>query len=256
MPRARPRRQSTTLQSSDAVDRTLDGAAIHATRADVHPPGGIPVLRPALLLVAALVGLLLAPPAAEAGTIEGRLILEEQRSRLLRGPYPVGGVVRRVESLPAVAMLLGPVRGNAAPRDGQPVRVVQRDTAFHPAVVVVGPGTSVAFPNDDPFFHNVFSYSRPRRFDLGRYPRGESKSVRFDSPGIVKIFCEIHNWMRGAVVVTENPFHALVGVDGRFRITDVPAGRHRLRIWHFDRGETEVEVVVPETGTVRVELTL
>jgi plastocyanin len=203
-----------------------------------------------------LVGLVWEPAAAEAGTIEGRLIVSEQRSRLARGPYPVGGAARRVEPLPAVAMLVGPVSGDAAPGVGEAVRVVQRDTAFHPAVVVVGRGTSVAFPNDDPFFHNVFSYSRPRRFDLGRYPRGESKSVRFDSPGVVKIFCEIHNWMRGAVVVAENPFHALVGEDGRFRITGVPAGRHRLRVWHFDRGETEVEVVVPETGTVRVELSL
>jgi plastocyanin len=211
---------------------------------------------PALLCAAALLGLATESSAAVAGTIEGRVTLQEQRSRLARGPYPASGVARRVEPLPAVAMLLGPVRGAASDGASEQARVMQRDTAFLPAVVVVRQGASVAFPNDDPFFHNVFSYSRPKRFDLGRYPRGETKSVRFDSPGIVKVFCEIHNWMRGAVVVAENPFHTVVGKDGSFRITNVPAGRHRLRVWHFDRGETEIEVEVPATGSVRVEITL
>jgi plastocyanin len=211
---------------------------------------------PALLCAVALQGLAWEPVPAPAGSIEGRVVMQEQRSRLARGPYPPGVMARRVEPLPAIAMLVGPVRGTSPAGAGDRERVVQRDTAFHPAVVIVRQGTSVAFPNDDSFFHNVFSYSRPKRFDLGRYPRGESKSVRFDSPGIVKVFCEIHNWMRGAVVVTENPFHALIDKDGFFRIADVPPGRHRLRVWQFDQGETEVEVEVPASGTVRVEIRL
>jgi plastocyanin len=198
-------------------------------------------------------------PQAATGTIEGRLILSEGRSRLARASYAVGGGARRVEPLPAVAMLVGRVAAgaSAAPsREVGEVRVVQRDTAFAPGVVVVSRGTEVAFPNEDPFFHNVFSYSRPKRFDLGRYPRGESKSVTFDSPGIVQVFCEIHDWMRSAVVVTENPYHALVSEDGSFTIRDVPAGRYELRIWHFDRGDKTVDVEVPAQGTVRVEVSL
>jgi plastocyanin len=196
------------------------------------------------------------PPRAATGTIEGRLILSEGRSPLARASYAVGGGARRTEPLPAVAMLVGQVAGGASTSPSREIRVVQRDTAFAPGVVVVSRGTEVAFPNDDPFFHNVFSYSRPKRFDLGRYPRGESKSVTFDSPGIVKVFCEIHDWMRSAVVVTENPYHALVSEDGSFTIRDVPAGRYELRVWHFDRGDATVAVEVPAQGTVRVEVRL
>lgn len=197
------------------------------------------------------------PAAAQdvsAGTIEGRVVMREQKSGLARAAYLAGGVARRVEPLPAVAMLSGRIPGDgAAARD---IRIVQRDTAFVPGIVVVTQGTAVAFPNEDPFFHNVFSYSRPRRFDLGRYPRGESKTVRFDSPGVIKIFCEIHNWMRGAIVVTENPFHSLVADDGSFTIRGVPPGRYKLRVWHFDRGEKTVDVVVPDGATARVDVSL
>ncbi|MBI4520487.1 MAG: DUF2012 domain-containing protein, partial [Gemmatimonadetes bacterium] len=114
----------------------------------------------------------------------------------------------------------------------------------------------VEFPNQDPFLHNVFSYSSPRRFDLGRYPQGESKSVRFDLPGIVKVYCEVHRWMRAAIIVVENPYHAVVAEDGTFAIADVPAGRYELVIWHMDLGEKTVEVVVPAQGTVRIDTTL
>lgn len=194
-----------------------------------------------------------ARPSA-TGSIEGRVVLAEERSRLARAAYLVGGVTRQVEPLPAVAMLTGRVpAGDASPGD---VRMIQHDTTFTPGIVFVRQGAEVAFPNDDPFFHNVFSYSRPKRFDLGRYPRGESKSVRFDTPGIVKVFCEIHSWMRAVVVVTENPFHTVVAEDGTFTIRDVPPGRYRLHVWHFDRGDKTVDVEVPGDGVVRVEISL
>jgi hypothetical protein len=80
--------------------------------------------------------------------------------------------------------------------------------------------------------------------------------VAFDRPGVAKVYCEIHQWMRAAVVVVENPFHALVGPDGRFRIAGVPAGRYRLTVWDVDRGERTVDVVVPALGTARVRLRL
>jgi plastocyanin len=219
----------------------------------------------AALLAATVVGTASGPARAAApagsdpiatGTIEGRLTLTRERSRLGRVSYVAGGAARRVEPLPAMAMLVGSLPAPGPRPPAEPVRVAQRDTTFTPGVVVVPVGGSVAYPNEDPFFHNVFSYSRPRRFDLGRYPRGESKSVRFDSPGIVKVFCEIHDWMRSAVIVTENPFHAFVDDDGSFTIRNVPAGRHQLRVWHFDRGDETVEVDVPAGGTVRVEVRL
>jgi plastocyanin len=210
----------------------------------------------ALLLLAAGVASAAPPSPPATGTIEGRLVLSAERSRLARASYVVGGVARRVEPLPAVAMIVGPLPGPGSGPAADHARVMQRDTAFSPGVVVVRAGAAVAYPNEDPFFHNVFSYSRTKRFDLGRYPRGESKSVRFDSPGVVQVFCEIHGWMRSAVVVTENPYFALVAEDGSFTIPDVPAGRHKLRVWHFDRGETTREIHVPASGTVRVEVRL
>ena len=112
-------------------------------------------------------------------------------------------------------------------------------------------GATVSFPNGDPLFHNVFSYSRAKRFDLGRYPKGESKTVVFDKPGYVKVLCEVHKWMRAGILVVENPYHAVVQESGRFQFDEVPAGtvsrrggnvrsaragrRADSRGWHGDR---------------------
>ena len=130
--------------------------------------------------------------------------------------------------------------------------MAQQDTAFVPPVLLISPGTTVRFPNMDPFFHNVFSYSSPKRFDLGRYPQGESKEVRFDTPGIVKVYCEVHESMRSAILVLENPFHTLVDEEGSFRLDGVPAGEYTLVVWHADHGIEETAVTVPENGTVSV----
>lgn len=130
----------------------------------------------------------------------------------------------------------------------------QRDSTFHPPLVIVPVGGSVEFPNDDPFFHNVFSYSGPARFDLGRYPQGESKSVVFSEAGYVKVFCEIHEWMRATILVVENPFHAVIDADGRFTIDDVPAGRHTLVVTDFEHGTRTVTADVPPGGEARVDV--
>jgi hypothetical protein len=121
---------------------------------------------------------------------------------------------------------------------------------------VVGVGTTVSFPNADPFFHNVFSYSSAKRFDLGRYPRGESKQVVFEEAGIVDVFCEVHEFMRSAVVVVESPYHAIVGDDFRFVIGDVPPGEYTLVVWHADLGMVEQQVTVTAGTAVRVSIEL
>ena len=134
--------------------------------------------------------------------------------------------------------------------------MAQQDSTFTPGVLVVPAGSTVEFPNRDDFFHNVFSYSSPKRFDLGRYRQGESKSVRFDEPGVVRIYCEVHESMRSAVIVSENPYWAIADDEGRFTIEGVPAGTWELELWHSDRESRTITVDVASgrTTSITVEL--
>jgi plastocyanin len=189
-----------------------------------------------------------------AGAIEGKVTVRERPARRMPSRYPAGGGgARPVQRIPAIVYLEGSLPGAARAAANE---MAQQDTAFAPAVLVVRPGSEVSFPNRDPFFHNVFSYSTTQRFDLGRYPRGEAKTVRFSEPGAVKIYCEVHESMRAAVIVTENPFYVVLGPDGAFRLDGVPAGVHRLAVWHVDLGTETQEVRVPDGGTARVEITI
>ena len=97
-----------------------------------------------------------------------------------------------------------------------------------PYVLAVTVGSTVDFPNSDRIYHNVFSLSKPRRFDLGRYPRGQSRSVRFDRPGVVRVFCEIHSHMSAFILVFAHRFFAVTDAEGRYRIDDVPPGTYTL----------------------------
>jgi plastocyanin len=212
------------------------------------------------LLVIAVASAAAAPPGLYAqgtGSIEGVVSLREQPARRTLNRYAGSGnaAARSLQDVPVVAYLEGALRGGAGPRPAA-AEIAQRDTAFAPAVLVVPVGTTVAFPNRDPFFHNVFSYSPTKRFDLGRYPRGESKSVLFDRPGVSKVYCEVHQFMRSAVVVVENPHYAVVGADGRFVLRNVPAGEHRLVVWDIERRPQELTVTVPADGVARVQVTL
>ncbi len=191
------------------------------------------------------------------GVIEGQVTLEPPPPpRRSANRYPGGPAeAHQIQQLPAFAYLVGRIPGAAGGSDAGPT-MTQRDTTFVPSVVAVRTGGTVAFPNGDPFFHNVFSYSSAQRFDLGRYPQGESKSVTFPDPGIVEVFCEVHEFMRGAIVVTENPFHAVVGADGSFRITGVPEGTYTVAFWHAEHRPMEQRVTVASDEPTRVEVEL
>lgn len=125
--------------------------------------------------------------------------------------------------------------------------IAQRDEAFVPRLVAVTQGSSVTFPNGDGFFHNVFSLSRFAPFNLGRYPRGKTRSWRFAQAGVVKVFCEIHAQMSATVLVFDHPFFTVADADGRFLLDGVPAGDHQLAAWH-DRGGEQVRRVTVVTG--------
>lgn len=197
------------------------------------------------------------PTAAQStGSIAGTVTLRDRPPNRLASRYTgaVAAGTREMPDLPAVVYLVGKVGGAApAPRK---LELAQRDTAFHPNLLILPRGSTVAFPNQDPFFHNVFSFSKPKRFDLGRYPRNESKTVEFDKAGVVKVYCEVHKWMRAAVIISENPYHAVVDGTGRFRIDDLPPGRYTVAVWHMDRAEKTTTLTVSAGGIARLDTTL
>lgn len=116
-------------------------------------------------------------------------------------------------------------------RSGPPPRLVQKNKSFEPHVLVVQVGTEVLFPNKDPFFHNVFSLYDGKRFDLGLYEAGSSKSVRFDRPGVSFLFCNIHPEMSAAVVAVDTPYFGISDRAGRVSFAGVPDGRYQLQVW-------------------------
>lgn len=113
-----------------------------------------------------------------------------------------------------------------------PLILDQKGKTFVPTVLPILVGSTVQFPNSDPFFHNVFSLSLGNSFDLGHYPRGKSKSVTFKKVGVVSVYCNIHPSMKGYILVLQNPYFAKVGKEGRFTLKDLPAGDYELVVWH------------------------
>lgn len=173
-----------------------------------------------------------------AGTIEGQV-------RRITRVADLSNFVVSVEDIEA-----------ASPAPAETMTMDQKGLQFVPHVLAIQAGTTVDFPNSDPVSHNVFSISEIRRFNLGLYTRGAKRSIRFDRPGLVDLLCNVHLEMSGYIVVLKNPYFALTGPDGTFRITSVPAGRHRLRCWHEWIPAQERMVEVPETGSISVNFTL
>jgi hypothetical protein len=107
----------------------------------------------------------------------------------------------------------------------------QRNEQFVPHLLAITTGSTVEFPNNDTTFHNVFSLSRPRTFDLGRYPPGKNGAIRFDRPGIVPVFCDIHSHMSAYILVFDHPFFSVSDENGRYVIRDIPPGTYAVSIW-------------------------
>jgi plastocyanin len=143
-------------------------------------------------------------------------------------------------------------RGAFGEPDERRVRLDQRGERFVPHLVAITVGSIVDFPNNDRTYHNVFSLSDVKSFDLGRYAAGQSKAVRFDRPGIVRVFCDIHSHMSAFVLVFAHRFFAVTDADGRFRIDNVPAGAYTVVMWNDVFGSESRSVVVGEAGDVEV----
>jgi plastocyanin len=127
---------------------------------------------------------------------------------------------------------------------------------FSPHVLVVPLGSTVTFPNHDPFNHNVFSLSEENPFDLGMYGRGATPSVKFERAGIVRIYCNVHPQMSALVVVRDNPWYSQPSSDGSFTIEAVPPGRYVLHAWHERSPPTTRDLVIPAVGIANLELQL
>jgi plastocyanin len=133
--------------------------------------------------------------------------------------------------------------------------VIQKDAVFTPHMLAIVAGTTVEWPNNDNIFHNVFSFSESRQFDLGLY-KNEIKRVKFDKPGRVDIFCSIHKDMHCIILVLENPYFAVANTKGDYTILNVPPGTYSLRAWHERLPSQSKTIKVPDSGSVKVDFTL
>jgi len=119
-------------------------------------------------------------------------------------------------------------------------RLVQKDKRFAPYVIAVWVGTEIEFPNQDLFFHDVFSIYRGKPFDLGLYESGAARKIRFSQPGVSYIFCNIHPQMSAVVIAVQTPYFAVTDPEGNFQISHVPPGRYRLEFWYESASEAEL----------------
>jgi len=210
-------------------------------------------MRPHAALLPLLCSIGLVTPAG-AGAVAGRVTVPPAPAVRHLHDY-----VGRASGMPAPArtprglvtdavLYVEHVRPDAA-TDSVP-SLAQRDQSFAPRVVVVETGGQVAFPNLDPLYHNVFSVSPIRRFDLGKYPRGQSRRVTFPRPGVVNVYCDIHADMSAFVVVLDGAAWTRPDADGRFALGELPPGTHVLHWWHPAFPGDSARVVVPESGAL------
>lgn len=198
------------------------------------------------------------PPSLRIGLAAGFLFAAAAGGADLRGKVEIlkRGSTRpcRTCDLTEAVIYFEPAAKTAPPAPSS-FEIRTTDKEFAPKVRVVPRGSSVSFPNDDPILHNVFSVSKGNAFDLGLYRGDTVKSAKFETPGVARIFCNVHPTMVAYVLVVETPFVAFPDADGSFVIPNVPAGEGRLTVWH-DRAEARtvtVRVPSPEPIEVSVE---
>ncbi|MGH9523031.1 MAG: hypothetical protein ACRD3E_10920 [Terriglobales bacterium] len=138
----------------------------------------------------------------------------------------------RVADNANVVVWLTPLSGDPAPVVPKHATLAQHNKQFEPHMVVIPVGSTIDFPNKDPFFHNVFSLYKGKRFDLGLYEAGKSRTVHFDQSGVSFIFCNIHPEMSAVVVALPTPYYGISNAAGEISIPDVPPGRYRMQTWY------------------------
>ena len=206
------------------------------------------------LTAAGLLLLAIAPGARAQAVIEGVVTLAAAPAAPPPGQRyqnPAGGAIPPPEPPAAIVYLEGQFPAPATPPR---VQLPQKNFRFVTEVLPVRKGTTIEFPNDDDFYHNVFSYSKPKRFDLGRYLKSEKPPGQlFDQLGVVRLYCEIHEHMRCTVLVLDTPHFTKTDGTGKFRLTQLPAGAYTLKAWLGEKMIREQKVELLDGQTLRVD---
>lgn len=221
-------------------------------------------MRRGLLYVSALglsVAALGAGQLPETGRVIGRVRLT---SKVPGKPLPSTAYPRRTvgdhdaPSLPEIRNVVVYIK-DAMYRGALPAMradLRQEHETFIPHTVAITRGSSVDFPNGDPFFHNVFSLSRAANFNLGRYERGQSRAREFTKAGTIKVYCDIHSHMSATILVFDHPYFTIPELDGSFELPAVPAGQYTIVGWHERVGERLERVRVEAGKAASIELTV
>jgi len=179
---------------------------------------------------------------------------------LLTEQVALGGTIRgriRAQSpkndLSDFVISVANVKGHF-PLPAKPAVIDQKNLKFVPHLLVIQAGRTVEFRNSDPVFHNVYSISRTKLFNLGLYPQGVVRRMEFDKPGVVHLLCDVHPGMSGYIVIVQNTYFAVTGNGGTFEIADVPPGQRHLHFWHEGFRSYSERVNVPKEGTLRVRV--
>ena len=211
---------------------------------------------PRVLFLAAALGATLVPsadvvPATVSGVIRGRVDVRatnvEASGRIVVTDITMNSTRPPIDRRSVVYLDPAPRAAFDAREDPRP-RLDQRNETFVPHVLPIVAGTTVDFPNNDRPYHNVFSLSITKTFDLGRYAAGHSKAVRFDKPGIVRVFCDIHSHMSAFILVFAHRYFALADEQGDYRLENVPPGTYNVLAWNESTPLETRRVVVPESG--------
>src|ERR1035441_1088175 len=197
-------------------------------------------------LLAALI-LFGAGAARGQAVIEGKVTLPDPEKVAAAPPRYAGqvGEIAPPDPPAAVVYLEGAFPASATNFPSGSADVLQEGMQFRPARLPIRVGTRVSFPNGDDVYHNVFSYSKPKRFDLGRYRREDKPATQlFDKAGVVKLYCEIHQHMRGVILVLDTPYFTRTETNGVYRLENLPPGQYVLKAWadekRLDRKSTRL----------------
>lgn len=205
---------------------------------------------------------------AVAGDVQGTVTLPDRPVKKPRpgnrypGKAPEGDEKRG----PAIVFIEGVTAGAPFAPPKEHAQMSQSGRQFAPLALAILVGTTVDFPNADDEYHNVFSRSKAKEMELGRYGKGESRSETFDKPGLVRLRCEVHGSMHAVIFVAENPYFAVTDEAGKFTIKNLPPGKYRIYAFHEDyepkpRGADPThavgkEIEVGSDGTVTADFDL